>query len=194
MSNLTRAGVGRPALRAGTVGDEPRTERLVAATAGVTERIGDQVRETLDEVKPHLRGWMHAASAPLTLAAGIVLVALSPNADDPDRLRGLRRAQPLQTEMSSRPPTTSRNASSGIAVSVGPSAATISTKTARLLATPRNAERQSRPKPAANTMVKASTASTAHARNTAMNSAPPFTASAPGISVERSPELAQPPI
>ena len=51
---------------------------------------------------------------------------------------------------------------------------------------------QSRPKPAANTMVKASTASTAHARNTAMNSAPPFTARAPGISVERSRDLAQP--
>jgi hemolysin III len=58
----------------------PRTERLVTATAGVSERIGEQVRETLDEVKPKLRGWMHAASAPLTLAAGIVLVVLSPNA------------------------------------------------------------------------------------------------------------------
>jgi hemolysin III len=62
----------------------PRTERLVnataAATASVTERISDQVRETLDDVKPRLRGWMHAASAPLTLAAGIVLVVLSPNA------------------------------------------------------------------------------------------------------------------
>jgi hemolysin III len=58
----------------------PRTERLVTATAGVTERIGEQVRETLVEVKPKLRGWMHAASAPLTLAAGIVLVVLSPTA------------------------------------------------------------------------------------------------------------------
>ena len=58
----------------------PRTERIVAATSGVTERIGDQVRETLGEVKPHLRGWIHAASAPLTLAAGIVLVVLSPTA------------------------------------------------------------------------------------------------------------------
>ena len=60
----------------------PRTERLVAATAhataGVTERIGEQVRDTLDEVKPRLRGWIHAGTAPLTLAAGIVLVALSP--------------------------------------------------------------------------------------------------------------------
>ncbi len=58
----------------------PRTERLVNATAHVTERIGDQVRDTLDDVKPRLRGWMHAASAPLTLAAGIVLVVLSPTA------------------------------------------------------------------------------------------------------------------
>jgi hemolysin III len=58
----------------------PRTERLATATAGVTERIGEQVRETLDEVKPRLRGWMHAASAPLTLAAGVVLVVLSPTA------------------------------------------------------------------------------------------------------------------
>ena len=58
----------------------PTTERRANATAGVTERLGEQVRETLDEVKPKLRGWMHAASAPLTLAAGIVLVVLSPTA------------------------------------------------------------------------------------------------------------------
>ena len=58
----------------------PRTERIATATAGVTERIGEQVRETLDDVKPMLRGWMHAASAPLTLAAGVVLVVLSPTA------------------------------------------------------------------------------------------------------------------
>ncbi|MGL5810880.1 MAG: PAQR family membrane homeostasis protein TrhA [Nocardioides sp.] len=31
-------------------------------------------------VKPRLRGWLHLASAPLSLAAGIVLVALSPTA------------------------------------------------------------------------------------------------------------------
>jgi hemolysin III len=65
----------------------PRTERIldataatVSATAGVTERIGDQVRETISEVKPKLRGWIHAATAPLALAAGVVLVVLSPNA------------------------------------------------------------------------------------------------------------------
>jgi len=57
-----------------------RTDRFVHATAGMTERLGEHVRETLDEVKPKLRGWLHAASAPLTLAAGVVLVALSPTA------------------------------------------------------------------------------------------------------------------
>jgi hemolysin III len=44
------------------------------------EHLRDHVREVVDEVKPKLRGWLHAASAPLTLAAGIVLIALSPNA------------------------------------------------------------------------------------------------------------------
>jgi hemolysin III len=65
----------------------PRTERIknataatAAATAGVTERIGEQVRETLEEVNPKLRGWMHAGCAPLALAAGVVLVVMSPNA------------------------------------------------------------------------------------------------------------------
>jgi hemolysin III len=29
-------------------------------------------------VKPHLRGWLHAGMAPLTVAAGIVLIALAP--------------------------------------------------------------------------------------------------------------------
>ena len=29
-------------------------------------------------VKPHLRGWLHAGMVPLSLAAGIVLIALAP--------------------------------------------------------------------------------------------------------------------
>src|SRR5512132_2792568 len=40
----------------------------------------DSLAESVAEVKPKLRGWMHLATAPLTLAAGIVLVALSPDA------------------------------------------------------------------------------------------------------------------
>lgn len=35
-------------------------------------------RSLLDTVKPRLRGWIHAGMAPLVLAGGIVLVALSP--------------------------------------------------------------------------------------------------------------------
>ncbi|RYU14243.1 hemolysin III family protein [Nocardioides iriomotensis] len=42
--------------------------------------MAGHVREAFDEVKPRLRGWLHLVTAPLALAAGIVLVALSPNA------------------------------------------------------------------------------------------------------------------
>jgi hemolysin III len=38
------------------------------------EQIGDKARE----VKPKLRGWLHAGSVPLIVAAGIVLICLSP--------------------------------------------------------------------------------------------------------------------
>lgn len=37
------------------------------------------LRHELREIKPRLRGWLHLATAPLTLAAGIVLIALSPD-------------------------------------------------------------------------------------------------------------------
>jgi hemolysin III len=50
------------------------------ATAEAADHLREHVREMLDEVKPRLRGWLHAATAPLTLAAGIVLIVLSPNA------------------------------------------------------------------------------------------------------------------
>lgn len=32
----------------------------------------------IEEIKPHLRGWIHAGTAPLALAAGIVLVFIAP--------------------------------------------------------------------------------------------------------------------
>ena len=38
----------------------------------------EHLGHTLAEVKPKLRGWLHLGTAPLTLAAGIVLIALSP--------------------------------------------------------------------------------------------------------------------
>jgi len=51
------------------------------------ERMSDMMRTRLDhlaqtvaDVKPKLRGWLHLATAPLAFAAGVVLVALSPDA------------------------------------------------------------------------------------------------------------------
>ena len=49
------------------------------------------VGETVAEIKPRLRGWLHLGSAPLTLAAGIVLIALSPTASTRIGSRDLRR-------------------------------------------------------------------------------------------------------
>jgi hemolysin III len=44
------------------------------------DSLAVHVAEGVAEVKPRLRGWLHLATAPLTLAAGVVLVALSPTA------------------------------------------------------------------------------------------------------------------
>src|SRR5262245_32121448 len=44
------------------------------------DSVAMQVAEGVAEVKPRLRGWLHLGTAPLTLAAGVVLVALSPTA------------------------------------------------------------------------------------------------------------------
>jgi hemolysin III len=58
------------------VSERPRA--LSDAAAEASERLGETVREVIEEVKPRLRGWLHAATAPLALAAGIVLIVLSP--------------------------------------------------------------------------------------------------------------------
>ena len=42
--------------------------------------LGERVDDVVAAVKPHLRGWLHAGSTPLVLAAGIVLIALAPTA------------------------------------------------------------------------------------------------------------------
>jgi hemolysin III len=44
----------------------------------MTMSVGDSMRERLDEMKPRLRGWLHLGAFPLAVAAGIVLVVLSP--------------------------------------------------------------------------------------------------------------------
>lgn len=42
------------------------------------EELSDAMRAKFEDVKPKLRGWLHAGTVPATVAAGIVLVALSP--------------------------------------------------------------------------------------------------------------------
>ncbi len=44
------------------------------------DNLADNLAEMKAEIKPRLRGWLHLVHAPLTLAAGIVLIALSPTA------------------------------------------------------------------------------------------------------------------
>jgi hemolysin III len=43
------------------------------------DELKGEVREAIADVKPKLRGWLHAITAPLALAGGIVLVVLSPD-------------------------------------------------------------------------------------------------------------------
>jgi hemolysin III len=54
---------------------EPLRHRIETAVADTVETVS----ERLAEIKPKLRGWIHAGSAPLVLAAGIVLVVLAPS-------------------------------------------------------------------------------------------------------------------
>ena len=42
------------------------------------DQLADNFAEIRADIKPRLRGWLHLVNAPLTLAAGIVLIALSP--------------------------------------------------------------------------------------------------------------------
>ena len=48
------------------------------------DHLADNISEIKEELRPRLRGWLHLVNAPLTLAAGVVLIALSPTA--PTRL------------------------------------------------------------------------------------------------------------
>jgi hemolysin III len=57
----------------------PVSDAVRARVDSVSERL-DDLRDDLRDLKPKLRGWLHLATAPLTLAAGIVLIALSPDA------------------------------------------------------------------------------------------------------------------
>jgi hemolysin III len=56
----------------------PVSDAVRAGVDSVSERL-DDLRDDLRDLKPKLRGWLHLATAPLTLAAGIVLISLSPD-------------------------------------------------------------------------------------------------------------------
>jgi hemolysin III len=43
------------------------------------QQLGSQLSAVIEEVKPRLRGWLHLVTSPLVVAAGIVLVVLSPS-------------------------------------------------------------------------------------------------------------------
>lgn len=54
-----------------------------ARISDLRAEAGEHLRDLQDkvaEIKPHLRGWLHLGTAPLALAAGIVLIVLSPTA------------------------------------------------------------------------------------------------------------------
>jgi hemolysin III len=45
------------------------------------DHLADNLADIKADIKPKLRGWLHLVHAPLTLAAGIVLIVLSPTAE-----------------------------------------------------------------------------------------------------------------
>jgi len=66
---MTTADAPRPA---------QRSDGLSRAVGDAVEAVGDRVGHVAATLKPKLRGWIHAGISPFVLAAGIVLVALSP--------------------------------------------------------------------------------------------------------------------
>ncbi len=56
-------------------GSEPAVQQ---AAGSVGEAVGDAVEAVVAEVKPRLRGWVHAGVAPFVLVASVLLVAFSP--------------------------------------------------------------------------------------------------------------------
>jgi hemolysin III len=59
---------------------DPRLLASAALDAGgrAVGRTSEAVSEAVASAKPRLRGWLHAATSPVALAAGVVLIALAP--------------------------------------------------------------------------------------------------------------------
>ncbi len=52
-------------------------ERTSPPDAGRFDALETRVEAAMSQVKPHLRGWLHAGMAPIALVAGIVLVIIA---------------------------------------------------------------------------------------------------------------------
>lgn len=59
---------------------EAVVHEVTTAAGDAVHEAGQTAREVVAALKPKLRGWLHLATTPLALAAGIVLVALAPTA------------------------------------------------------------------------------------------------------------------
>lgn len=58
--------------------DHGSARTMQDASMNAMDSLGQATERVVASVKPKLRGWIHAGTAPLALAAGIVLIALSP--------------------------------------------------------------------------------------------------------------------
>jgi hemolysin III len=67
MNSASTPGRGQP--------EDGRTGRIGEA---VTDAVTDAVSDAVAAVKPRLRGWLHAGTFPLAVAAGIVLICVAP--------------------------------------------------------------------------------------------------------------------
>lgn len=56
------------------------TESAMQDVRETADTVRETARDAVSAIKPRLRGWLHLGTAPLALAAGIVLVVLAPTA------------------------------------------------------------------------------------------------------------------
>ncbi|CAN5882714.1 hemolysin III family protein [soil metagenome] len=54
-------------------------DRLKESSTEVVNTLRVGVGDVVGEIKPRLRGWLHLGSVPLAIAAGVVLIVLSPS-------------------------------------------------------------------------------------------------------------------
>ena len=62
-----------------TFSDASHRQARVLAPEVLHTYLVEPLRESIAEVKPHLRGWLHLGIVPLTVAGGLVLILMSPD-------------------------------------------------------------------------------------------------------------------